>query len=108
MPDYNEKFFKTTYGVIKWMFHNYDATCGDAIMTNEIDDDLIDEALSLATLDGVIDKDIAFDVIQERCRQYGADIGTEAYEWEKELFDSEPFAVGCSIETLLKIKEALL
>ena len=85
-----------------WMYHNPDAVSGDQFVTNIFDKELLDEALKAREIGPETDFEptAVFDYIGSECRQYCSDVDTVAYESDKEIFESEPFAIGMTNTTL--------
>lgn len=89
-----------------WMYHNPDAVSGDQFVTNIFDKELLDEALKTKEIDPETDfkpTDV-FDYIGSKCRQYCTDIGDYDYDVAKKEFESEPFAIGLTNDTIEKIR----
>ena len=89
---------------IEWMYYNPDSVSEGQFVTNVFDLDLLEEAM-----DGMVDPEDAFDFIGSGCRQYLSDRGTDFFgEAWKRMETEEPFAIGCSLTTLEKIRLAYL
>lgn len=103
MDIYKQDRFYVANREVIWMYYNYDAGYADQFVRNCFDKTLLNEALQTCG-DNV---NAVFDYIGGECKQYCADIGTYCYDDEKLLFESEPFAIGTTKETLDKIIKAL-
>lgn len=91
---------------VVWMYHNPDAVSGDQFVSNHFDLELMEEAISESGFNPDKEKDVypVYDYIVDQCRQYLSDVGCEAYDYDKEIFESEPFAEGMTVDTLNKIR----
>mgnify|MGYP000915918619 CR=1 FL=1 len=89
---------------IIWMYHNPDAISGDQFVSNKFDVDLLQEAIRECPIgpDSSFEVYPIYDYIAENCRQYLSDVGMDAYEYDKELFESEPVSIAMSQLTLDK------
>ena len=87
---------------ITWMYHNPDAVSGDQFVSNKFDIDLLQEAIKECPIgpDSGFEAYPVYDYIAENCRQYLSDIGMVAYEYDKEIFESEPVSIGQGHATL--------
>lgn len=95
-------------GDVIWMYHNPDAVSGDQFVTNVFDKELLDEALKARGIGPETDFEpsAVFDYVGCECRQYSSDVGMEAYDSDKEIFESEPYAIGMTNGTLEKLQLA--
>lgn len=93
-----DRFYYLGRGYILWMYHNPDANSGDQFVSNYFGTDLLMNAVR--GHDNQVD---VFSWIGSECKQYCSDIGAEDYEWCKEQFESDPFAIGCTWQTLTTI-----
>lgn len=91
---------------VVWMYHNPYAVSGDQFVSNHFDMELMEKAITESGFspDNQHDVYLVYDYIVDQCRQYLSDVGTEVYEYDKELFESEPFAEGMTVDTLNRLK----
>ena len=87
---------------IIWMYHNPDAVSGNQFVSNTFDLELLKEAIEKKPIgaDTGFEPYCVFDYIAENCRQYLSDVGMEAYNADKERFESTPISVGMTHSTL--------
>ena len=90
---------------IVWMYHNPDAISGDQFVSNHFDIDLLEKAIRECDLFIEKGHDMMpiFHYIGDQCRQFLSDVGTLEYDYDKEIFESEPFAIGMSQSTIDKL-----
>lgn len=93
---------------IVWMYHNPDAVSGDQFVSNIFGKNLFYEALDNVPVipDDKFGADKVFDYIQSSCREYLSDCDSHEYDFDKAIFESEPFDTGTGIETLEKLRLA--
>lgn len=91
---------------IVWMYHNPDAVSGDQFVTNRFSVDLLQKAIREcpASPESGFEAQPVFDYIAENCRQYLSDVGMEAYEYDKETFESNPISTALTHITLDKLQ----
>ena len=91
---------------IIWMYHNPDAVSGDQFVSNKFDIDLLRKAIRECPIgpDSGFEAYPVYDYIAENCRQYLSDVGMDAYEADKELFESQPVSIAETQSTLDRLQ----
>ena len=96
MGGYSEAFYVNDGGVT-WLYYNPDSVAGGQYVVNELDFELIRSAAVLG------DYDEFFSYLEERCRQYLVDVGTEAFSEYDEWFKSTPDIANLSEDSMRKL-----
>ena len=104
MPDMELDRFYVNRESVDWIYYNPDSVAGGQFVHNTFDLDLLQSAMQRMT-----DVDDAFDYIGSQCEQYCVDVGTPAFDaYLRAVEEDEPFALHCTLETLKRIRYALL
>lgn len=82
-----------------WMYHNPDANSGDQFVSVHVEMNELETAFS---------GEDPFDYLSATCSTWLSDVGDADYESVKKDFEEEPFAIGMTVETLMKIKNELM
>lgn len=94
-----DRFFLDGDSGVLWTYRNFDADSLNQVVENYFSKDLLLEALT---------KENPFEWIETFCKQYCIDVNDKSFSTDLEWFSEKPFAIGCTEETLNKLKEALL
>lgn len=91
---------------IIWMYHNPDAVSGDQFVSNKFGIELLREAIRECPIgpDSGFEPYPVYDYLSANCRQYLSDVGMIAYDYDKELFESEPISIGMGFSTLEQLQ----
>lgn len=96
-----DKFFvNIERNEIVWMYRIHDPFIGDKFVMNLFDLNCLNNAVHRTKVGDTIDASKAFDMIETECRQFLVDIGSDAYQYCKKKFTSNPTAIGTTKETI--------